>query len=630
MGGSWQNRNALTRFVGANYHFLHNSWTIDLAATYSNSSNKVRDTAKGFFNAMGTSLIPFTTATKSTYTGGSLNIDGFDNGTMNVGSVAAYNAAGNAIDTTQLANYAMGQVQSLPATNYDSVTEYRADIRRAFDLPWFPLSIQVGGATNNLVRDLEYSSIYYTYVGPDGVANSGDESMAAMVDTSYAGTSPGFGLPGYQWASPWVAYDILQSHPNYYVQTPGNLGDQVKNEATRSPLLKERVSGAYAMADIKLLRNRLRIVGGVRYELTQDSGFGYRQDGNAIYVKDASGNPVPVYNSKGVVTGYQLLPELVGKSSSGPEYNSLIYKKRASYNARNYHDYFPSAAAVFNITDNFLLRFAFAKTTGRPSPSDIVPNSYVGSNATYDPNTSGTYPGWITSSNTSLVPWTAKNYDLSLEYYLPHNGVVSAGVFRKDIRNFFGNLSKVADVALLDSLDLSHDYVGYQWSTRINVGDARIDGLELGYNQNLDFIPSVGRYFDFYANVTKLRILGQYATQFTLKTGAGNIPMTGNAGLAFSNGRLSAHVGWNYRGKQFRDTASQYPNARENVLAYQTWDADVQYRLTTHFAIFLAGRNINNCINRWSLEGPDAPGWAMVENRYTNGAQYSLGVKGSF
>ncbi len=630
MGGGWQNRNALTRFVGANYHFIRDFWKIDLAATYSNSYNKVRDTDKGFFNSMSTSLIPFNTATKSTYTGGTLNIDGFDNGTMKVGSVTALTPAGAPIDTTQLANYALGQLGGQPATNYDTVTEYRADIRRDFDLGWFPLGFQVGGVTNRLVRDLRYSSPYWTYAGPDGVANSGDESMAGMVDTSYAGASPGSGLPGYQWASPWSVFNLLKSKPNYFTQTPGNLGDQIKNEATRSPLLMERVSAAYAMTEAKFFHNRLRIVGGVRYELTEDSGSGSKQDGDAIYVKGANGKPLPVYNSSGVVTGYQLLPQLVGKNTSGPEYNSLIYTKRGFYNARKYHDYFPSAATTFNISENFLARFAFAKTTGRPSPSDIVPNSSVSSNATFDPNNSSNYPGYITSSNTSLVPWTARNYDASLEYYLPHNGQVSVGVFRKDIQNFFGNLKSVADVPLLDSLGLSHDFVGYQYTTRINVGNARIDGLELGYSQQLDFIPGVGRFFNFYANATKLRVLGPYATQFSFKAGGGNIPMTGNIGLAFTKDRLSAHVEWNYRGKQFRDTSGNYPNALENVLAYQTWDVDAQYRLTKHFGFFVAVRNINNAINRWALQGPDAPNWATVENLYTNGAQYSFGIKGAF
>jgi TonB-dependent receptor len=623
MGGGWQHRNALTRFIGANYRFTHEDWTIKLAATYSNANNRVRDTDKGFFNSVGTALHALN-KNQPGFVPGTVNFDGIDNGTSGVESVSVLDGAGKPVDTTQLGNYDMTQVGSQPMTAQDSVTEYRADVKRAFDTPWFPISIQVGGSTNNLVRDIEFSSQYWTYAGPDGKTNSGDESMAAFVDPNFTGTSPGYGLPGYQWASPWLAYDALKAHPGYFVQTPGNLGDKIKNEAVRSPLLMERVTAGYIMGDARFFKNRLRVVGGVRYELTDDRGYGYRQDGNAIYQRDANGELITSNGS------YVLKPELAGTANGGPEQNSLIYTKRGTYNARKYHDYFPSADATFNITDNFLFRAAFAKTTGRPSPSDIVPNSFVSGNATYDPDTSGSFPGYITSSNTTLIPWTAKNYDLSLEYYLPHNGLASVGVFRKDIRNFFGTIYQIADEALLDSLGLSHEYVGYRWQTRINAGDARIDGLELSYSQNLDFIPRVGKLFSVFGNITKLRVTGANSSTFSLKQGGGNIPTTGNAGLSFAFRRISAGVYWNYRGRQFRDTSDAYPDARENVRSIQTVDANAAYQLTEHLSIFVAGRNLTNAVTRWSLDGPGAPEWATVENHYTNGAQYSLGVKGTF
>ncbi|HVU36417.1 MAG TPA: TonB-dependent receptor [Opitutaceae bacterium] len=622
MGGGWQNRNALTRFVGVNYRFNRGQWDIKLAATYSNANNRVRDIDKGFFTQVGTTLHAINTKI-SGIKGATVSFDGIDNGTSGVGKVTVLDQNGAAVDTTKLANYDMGQLGSQPFTTQDSVTEYRADIKRGFDTRWFPLAIQVGAATNNLLRDLNYSAQYWNYAGPDGKPTSGDEGMGAYVDQNYAGSSPGYGLPGYQWASPWLVWDAFKNHPSYFYQTPGNLGDKIKNEATRSPLLMERVSAGYIMGDVRFFHNRVRVVGGVRYELTQDRGYGSAQDSNAIYQRDANGNLVTV-NKK-----YVLLPQLVGTDSSGPEQTALIYKRRATYNARNYHDYFPSADLTYNITENLLFRAAFAKTTGRPSPSDIVPNSSVSGNATYDPAQGG-YPGYINSSNTSLIPWTAKNYDLALEYYLPHNGLLSAGVFRKDIRNFFATIYKTADAALLDSIGLPQDLIGYRWQTRINAGDARIDGYELGYSQTLDFIPRFGKMFSVFGNMTKLRVTGGNSSTFNLKNNGGNIPTTGNAGVRFAHKRFSAGLYWNYRGKQFRDTSSNYPNANENVRAVQQWDANVEYQVSKHFAVFAAGRNINNAVTRWSLDGPDAPEWSTVENNYTNGAQYSLGVKGTF
>ena len=52
--------------------------------------------------------------------------------------------------------------------------------------------------------------------------------------------------------------------------------------------------------------------------------------------------------------------------------------------------------------------------------------------------------GRITFSNIGLKPWTADNYDVSVEYYTDHGGVVSAGVFLKEVKDFFGAYVKDA------------------------------------------------------------------------------------------------------------------------------------------------------------------------------------------
>ncbi len=611
LGGTWQTRNALTRAISGNYTFTHGPWMAELSASYSNSNNRVRDTDKGFFTQLATGLHA---------TGATANFDDIDNRSVAFKRVTFFDASGNPIDTTQVGAYDLKTATSQPFHTQDSVTEYRGSVKRDLDLPWFPLSVKIGGASNRLVRALDYSAKQWTYVGPDGAPASGDESLAGLADPLLSRSSPGYGLPGREWVSPWAAYDLFTNHPEYFTRTPTQLGDQIRNEATRSPLLMERIVAGYAMFDAQFFRNRLRVVGGVRYERTQDRGYGYKQDNSAIYQKDASGDPILGPDNQPL-----LLPELAGTTKGGPEQNARIYTRRGTYNSRRYDGYFPSVDATYKITDDLLLRAAFAKTIGRPSPSDIVPNISVTPNL--DPDTSGDSPGSISTSNTSLKPWTAKNYDLSLEYYLPHNGVAAIGVFRKDVSDFFATHHQTADAALLDALGLSHDYIGYDYSTRINGGDARVDGFEVNYSQELDFIPAVGRYFSVLANLTKLHVTGSNAGPGTFNS---FIPETANAGVRFSKGRLTMGVYWNYRGKQVRDTSDAFPDAVEYILPIRTWDANVEYELTKHFAIFVAGRNIGNATTQWALQGPGAPGWATVENDFTNGRQFSLGIKGRF
>ena len=138
------------------------------------------------------------------------------------------------------------------------------------------------------------------------------------------------------------------------------------------------------------------------------------------------------------------------------------------------------------------MRLAFAQTYGRPDFANIVPNSTVTEN---DPATNPAVPGTINIRNTALKPWTANNYDLSLEYYTKSGGAFTAGVFRKDITNFFGSVTRIATDADLEELNLDDRYAGYQLTTQFNSGDARVTGIEATARHSLAPLGAWGRYF---------------------------------------------------------------------------------------------------------------------------------------
>ncbi|MBI4626425.1 MAG: TonB-dependent receptor [Verrucomicrobia bacterium] len=67
-------------------------------------------------------------------------------------------------------------------------------------------------------------------------------------------------------------------------------------------------------------------------------------------------------------------------------------------------------------------------------------------------------PGRITVRNTGLRPWSADNYDVSVEFYTERGGLLSAGAFRKDIQDFFGDVVRIATEADLRELGLDPRY----------------------------------------------------------------------------------------------------------------------------------------------------------------------------
>lgn len=597
-------RNGLSQGVLLSYEFKNDDWEIDFGVSGSTSWFKNRDTDKGFFRNYNARALAVNR----------INFLDIDNGTGSPGKIELYNAANALVDTTNLSNYTVQNVQSNPADSRDAVDEERFSITRHFNSLPFEFALKAGGARNDLQRDVDYWYNQYTYVGPDGVANTADDLGTPYLDPNYPSFSPGYTYPSVQWGSLWAMYNAFKDHPSYFTQTTSQQIDRIKNEASRSPIMKETVTAGYLMADSRFWKNRIRFVTGARYELTEDDGRGYSQDTSSVYEKDANGNLIKGSNGK-----YIRRPE-AGAAGSAQE-AALVYQRRGVRNKRDYSGIYPSAHLTGNITDDLLVRFGYARTLGRPPITDIVPNIFVSPPS--DPTTNPV--GTIQSSNTSLKPWQANNYDLSVEYYLPHNGVVSAGAFRKDISDFFGNLNITATEELLDALGLSHEYVGYNYRTRINVGDARITGYEFNYQQSLEFLGNWAKPFGLFANYTKLKLEGNQSANFS-----NFIPETGNVGFSVNYKRLSFLVKYNYRGKQRREFKNDYAGAAEYIRPWHTFDMNAEYRLSDHFSLFVAGRNVFDAAYTWEVSGPVAPEWSYLTSNSNYGAQYSFGVKGSF
>src|SRR5690606_32656292 len=95
-----------------------------------------------------------------------------------------------------------------------------------------------------------------------------------------------------------------------------------------------------------------------------------------------------------------------------------------------------------------------------------------------------------------------------------NGGVISAGVFRKDITDFFGNEVTLATAEELVALGLDPRYEGWNLNTTFNSGDARVTGAEFNVRQALTPLGGWGRYVSVFANATKLKLEGSRTASF--------------------------------------------------------------------------------------------------------------------
>ncbi|MGH1558494.1 TonB-dependent receptor domain-containing protein [Caulobacter segnis] len=110
----------------------------------------------------------------------------------------------------------------------------------------------------------------------------------------------------------------------------------------------------------------------------------------------------------------------------------------SDYAYRRYEDsygqWLPSAIAVFDVTDDFVVRTAAYRTYVRPHPRQFSPVTLVGT-----PSDSNVINA--TLGNAALKPYTATSFDVSAEWYNRPGGLVALTVFQKRLHNFIQQVS---------------------------------------------------------------------------------------------------------------------------------------------------------------------------------------------
>ncbi len=183
------------------------------------------------------------------------------------------------------------------------------------------------------------------------------------------------------------------------------------------------------------------------------------------------------------------------------------------------------------------------------------------------------------------------NFDAGVEYYLPNNGALSAGVFYKDVKNF------IVDTNLEDAGE--YNGIAYDEATiPINGDTAKIWGVELSYTQALRFLPSPLDGFLVNANYTCTDATGTVPTdgditdlrKITLPAAAKH---TFNAALGYEKGPVSLRLAGTYRSKYLDELGDTAEEDRIIDNHFQL-DLSAKFDVTKQVQVFYEWVNINN------------------------------------
>ena len=591
-------RRALRRTYVVNGQWRHNGpvWKFNVAGSYSNSRAYFRDMDEGHF-----------ASTQLVRPGLRVRYDDIEDSVP--GRITATTPAGVPVDIQSLGSYNFTVANTQPVDSINRNKNASASVSRFFDIG-VPVKVKMG-VDYKSVTSFAYNPFrQWTFVGRDGIANNADNSAANydLLDVYATSLGAPYNLGPFQYVSPLKAFDLYSTQPSYFVE---NEVYRVQQQALNSREITEDITAPYVRFDFRLLSNRLWVVAGVRYERTTDDGSGPLNDITRTYQRDASGKLI--LNAQGRPI------KIVGDAVTLAR---LQYVERGVSVTKSYGHYFPSVNLTYTITPDLVARASFAETIARPNYNIILPGTTLP-----DPDGTGRI---ITINNIELKPWTAKNYDLSLAYYLKGGGEVSAGVFRKDIADFFasGDLDVTPELLELYGIDQSYVNGGYILRTQRNLDTAaRVDGLEFSYRQPLKFLPDWARGVYVRYNITKLSLSGDAEANFNRF-----IPLSQNWGVSLDRKKYNIRLNWNSRGRQQRGliTGVAEPGTYEYVRARLTLDVEMEYRFRKELAVFAGARNVTGEPEVVQRYGPNTPGYARNFQVAHHGATISVGVKGTF
>ena len=258
--------------------------------------------------------------------------------------------------------------------------------------------------------------------------------------------------------------------------------------------------------------------------------------------------------------------------------------------SQSYTDLFPSVQAKYSFDPQTQLRLAFTRGISRPDYQNLAPS------LTGNPSGSRSDPSNIRSGNPNLKPQHAWNYDLLLEHFFTSVGVVSGGVFYKQITDFIFNrtFTYSGPVTELD---------GFLGTRPENGGSGHVFGFEAEWAQRLVFLPGAWAGLGFDANYTHTtsRALVSEAADGTSARYAPlprQSPNLANVALTYDLGRLSARAAWAYQGANISSygDGTPTPSGDTYFYAHSQFDASVIFDATSRVQLQLQALNINNAV----------------------------------
>jgi len=350
---------------------------------------------------------------------------------------------------------------------------------------------------------------------------------------------------------------------------------------------------------------------------------------------------VRVVRTRSGTDGFRVFPDVAYAPYLGAGESEPISARNA------YTDVLPSMNLKWDLADHLIMRLAASKAIARPNFSDM--QAYQLLSAAPRPGITPPDDGGLLAiedialsvdsyDNPYLMPMKADQFDLSLEWYFApdRGGMAWLNLFHKDVNDYFRRQSMLVSYPGADGRD--YDYLLTQ---PVNVGSARIQGVEIGWNQFFDFLPvpfdglGMSANYTYIDSSTKVPNDPGVVPTDTDGTLLGGLPADGlsknayNLALFYEKGSWQVRFAYNWRSQYLLSVGPNGYNDTNDDIAWKLpvysdsfgqLDGSVFYKISDHVQIGLEMNNLNNAEQRTLMEqwgaGRRVTSWYVNDRRY--------------
>jgi TonB-dependent receptor len=323
-----------------------------------------------------------------------------------------------------------------------------------------------------------------------------------------------------------------------------NTADSIAESFGVDYRVEETVTAGYVMGSLQV--GRANFIGGVRVEQTDTDFDAY----DVVFVDGDTPNPPPQVNG-----------------------------------SKKYTNWLPDLLMTFAVREDLLIRAAWTNTIGRPSYEQNVPFRIF----EIEEDDPDVYEGAVEAGNADLDPLESMNYDLAMEWYLQPAGLVSAGVFYKDIENpIFSRIQTLEDVDFEGRFYSELEIVQPQ-----NARTGEIMGVELGFQQQFTSLPGLLRGLGMSISYTWTDSEAEVFDREEKVPFFMQSEHIGNVALFYELKGLELRLAYSYR-SEYLDTLGDTADQDLYVDTHGQLDFKASYEFSKQLSTFVQFQNIND------------------------------------